>query len=91
MKTEALFVCVIALKEVWDAGNLSFQPSELSLWETVLGWLPPLPLGNGKPALRVKIKNGEHNSKSQFPLEKGPSVHEAHFGPFISFNFQRIH
>lgn len=39
---------VISLKGVWDAGNLSFQPTELSHWETVWGWLLPLPLGNGK-------------------------------------------
>lgn len=39
---------MISLKEVWDSGNLSFQPTELSHWETVWGWLLPLPLGNGK-------------------------------------------
>lgn len=71
---------MLSLREAWDAENLSFQPTELHHWDSGgWAWLLPLPLGNGKLTLRVKIKNVEQNSHtvSQFPLDLGPTVHEA--------------
>lgn len=45
------------------------------------------------PTLRGDIKYREQNSNaaSQLPLDLGSTVHEAHFGPRLSINFQRKH
>ncbi len=51
-----LFMKSSAKKEMWGAGNLSFQPTELSNWETVWGWLLPLPFGNGKKHIESQDK-----------------------------------
>ncbi len=89
-----LFMKSFAKKEVWEAGNLSLQPTELSNWETVWGWLLPHPLGNGKTHIESQDKEWAAKFTHCISIPAGvlaPVCMRHIFGPCISISFQRMY